>query len=36
MLKQPDKAMQVFLHKKISDNEVEKYRSVYFNSPENI
>ena len=36
MLKQPDKAMQVFLHEKISDNEVEKYRSVYFNSPENI
>jgi hypothetical protein len=36
MLKQPDKAMPVFLHQKISDKEVEKYRNVYFNSPENI
>jgi len=36
MLKQPENAMDVFLHQRISDKDVEKYRNVYFNSPENI
>lgn len=36
MLSQPDKAMHVFLHGKIPDKEVEKYRKRYFNSPENV
>ena len=36
MLTQPDKAMQIFLYGKIPDKEVEKYRKIYFNEPENV
>jgi len=36
MLAQPDKAMQIFLYGKIPDKEVEKYRKIYFNQPENV
>jgi hypothetical protein len=34
MLTRPDKAMNMFLHGKIPDKMVEKYRDVYFNKPE--
>ncbi len=34
MLKHPEKAMHIFLYDRIPDDEVEKYRKIYFNSPE--
>jgi hypothetical protein len=34
MLKHPEKAMHIFLYNRIPDKEVEKYRNIYFNSPE--
>lgn len=36
MLKNPDKAMQIFLYGKIPDEAIEKYRNIYFNSPEKV
>ena len=36
MLKHPEKAMHIFLYDRIPDNEVEKYRKKYFNTPENV
>lgn len=36
MLANPEKAMHIFLHDRIPDKEIEKYRNKYFNTPENV